>query len=589
MQPPSSVPSFPFPDMSSLLPQSIGDATSRSPVSSFTGDTPFPPHTAPAGAQNQSSSPSSGPNTLSDWGAVTDSTAPSSSGSQPVASGSQVLKPSSSSLAERRGTATPDLSQSLPTKFTPIGTGSSTPFTPYPSGRPRLKASSSSPGISIEQHEPEVPHSHLSEVISQRAATAATMRWAGVGVAIAPLALPSPEHELTDPFRHYNKSLPPPTPNEIPPSPKRMRASSIASSIGHSPTVARLRDRDFWEGTQEVSPDLLPPIPGSTQPTLADDENAVPRATISALSSPAILSKKSSRSSVGSSRGRPRDYFSLKPPPAPRHPAAPDDSDSGADSGSQSGRSSPSSVYETPQLWETPGPGGLPSAGLRPFTKLPAAAVVGSSLKLPSLPTIFSPEAQEDRAMFERSDSSTSTATASTLTPRADDGPDDSPGTDIHETPHAQPLRQAPFLPRPSLAARAVTQAELFPTIGHPAGDVAGASDDALLVPATFIEPLPVVMHSSSGRSQAGALGTSSEESAFHDKGYLCAPMPPNESARLRALYMHNIMFTGPDMNFERLTHLIKLVFNTKMVMISLIDSKVQWFKSECTCASRCV
>ncbi|KAH7106255.1 hypothetical protein BKA62DRAFT_288295 [Auriculariales sp. MPI-PUGE-AT-0066] len=57
--------------------------------------------------------------------------------------------------------------------------------------------------------------------------------------------------------------------------------------------------------------------------------------------------------------------------------------------------------------------------------------------------------------------------------------------------------------------------------------------------------------------------------------------MPPNETARLRALYKHNIMFTGADMNFERLTHLVKLVFNCKMVMISLIDTEVQWFKSE--------
>ena len=37
-----------------------------------------------------------------------------------------------------------------------------------------------------------------------------------------------------------------------------------------------------------------------------------------------------------------------------------------------------------------------------------------------------------------------------------------------------------------------------------------------------------------------------------------------------------NIWNTGPDMNFDRIAHLAKLVFNTKGVMVSLIDSNEQ-------------
>ena len=40
--------------------------------------------------------------------------------------------------------------------------------------------------------------------------------------------------------------------------------------------------------------------------------------------------------------------------------------------------------------------------------------------------------------------------------------------------------------------------------------------------------------------------------------------------------YRFNIWYTGPDMNFDRIAHLAKLVFNTKGVMVSLIDSNEQ-------------
>lgn len=37
-----------------------------------------------------------------------------------------------------------------------------------------------------------------------------------------------------------------------------------------------------------------------------------------------------------------------------------------------------------------------------------------------------------------------------------------------------------------------------------------------------------------------------------------------------------NIWSTGPDLNFDRIAHLTKLVFNTKGVFLSLVDGNEQ-------------
>lgn len=62
--------------------------------------------------------------------------------------------------------------------------------------------------------------------------------------------------------------------------------------------------------------------------------------------------------------------------------------------------------------------------------------------------------------------------------------------------------------------------------------------------------------------------------------GFLPAPMGPRELERRKALYSFNILHTGKDMNFDRITHLCKLMFNTKMVALSLLDADTSWYKS---------
>ncbi len=81
----------------------------------------------------------------------------------------------------------------------------------------------------------------------------------------------------------------------------------------------------------------------------------------------------------------------------------------------------------------------------------------------------------------------------------------------------------------------------------------------------------------SSHAMDAGGGRTPNEEALFIELGYLVPPYPPDELDRRRALYQFNIWNTGPDINFERIEHLTKLVFSTKTVIISLIDGNEQY------------
>lgn len=70
-------------------------------------------------------------------------------------------------------------------------------------------------------------------------------------------------------------------------------------------------------------------------------------------------------------------------------------------------------------------------------------------------------------------------------------------------------------------------------------------------------------------------------EEIYERLGFLPAPLPPNEELRRKALYRFNILNTAPDVNFDRIAHLAKLVFSTKIVLIALTDTDTQWHKSE--------
>ncbi|MEK7763294.1 MAG: PAS domain S-box protein [Nitrospirota bacterium] len=59
------------------------------------------------------------------------------------------------------------------------------------------------------------------------------------------------------------------------------------------------------------------------------------------------------------------------------------------------------------------------------------------------------------------------------------------------------------------------------------------------------------------------------------------APLPPDESARLDALYQYEILDTPPEEVFDGLTHLAAQVCGTPIALVSLIDPTRQWFKAK--------
>ncbi len=58
------------------------------------------------------------------------------------------------------------------------------------------------------------------------------------------------------------------------------------------------------------------------------------------------------------------------------------------------------------------------------------------------------------------------------------------------------------------------------------------------------------------------------------------APLPPQESLRLQALYRLQILDTQVESVFDRLTELAAHLYGAEIALISLIDANRQWFKS---------
>ncbi|KAN0063891.1 hypothetical protein ACQY0O_003497 [Thecaphora frezii] len=70
-------------------------------------------------------------------------------------------------------------------------------------------------------------------------------------------------------------------------------------------------------------------------------------------------------------------------------------------------------------------------------------------------------------------------------------------------------------------------------------------------------------------------------EKFYVEHGYLPFILPPNEESRLHALYRYGPPKIAGDPNFERIAHLVKLVFNSKLVLITLVGENEQTFQTE--------
>lgn len=92
--------------------------------------------------------------------------------------------------------------------------------------------------------------------------SAAAMRLAAARVSIAPLALPSPEHELTDPMRGATAIIPGSHPADSFPPDSHLSKSSV---------IRKTRLSSFWQGTQDVEDTRLPTIELHPPGRAADD------------------------------------------------------------------------------------------------------------------------------------------------------------------------------------------------------------------------------------------------------------------------------------------------------------------------------
>ncbi|KAJ1307554.1 hypothetical protein OPQ81_001651 [Rhizoctonia solani] len=364
------------------------------------------------------------------------------------------------SIASRRGTATPDLSGS--------SNHSVHPNFPYINAPRKVQRSHSDVEVRSPGGVPPVTLPALPSPSVDRAATAATIRWAGSGVSVAPYALPSPEAaELLDPMRKAHPVL------------------------NHPSSHSKSRLSNFWEESPQdpVPPPIIIPQPPSP-------EEAILKEKAGTRLHPLQKSSSSSTRRPSNSQG---DYFSRSPSliqsrAHSRSPASDNSRDvSGQLSASYNQPPNPSvslSATTWTNLTAPPSRANLADVCLPDPFRGSVLSSVGSGLKLDSGPHLgngYSPV--PDQLLTSLSSS-----------------------VDMEFfTPNETPIKP---------------------------------DDD-------------------------------------DQPSYLVPPFPPDELERRKALYRFNILHTSRDVNFDRITHLCKLVFSTKMVIISLIDKDEQWFKSE--------
>ena len=307
-------------------------------------------------------------------------------------------------------------------------------------------------------------------------ATAAAIRLAAARVSVAPLALPSPEHELTDPLRGVTATIPGSHPDAF--------AHSDHLPLVSPNTARKTRLSSFWQGTQDVDEGIGLPLSSNTDPESSALDDMTDGGSL-APEEDAPEPQPGSRRSAGG-----HSFMATLPPataPALAVPEQPDDDYFGSIEPSR---------YHGPALH--PDHPTLP----------PVPRLVADISRQASAPP-FDPAPQSVPALPRRICLTRQTSA---------------------------PLPTASLYERRSRTARPASESQVNNLAGRAA----------------------------------------KEEQMFSELGYLAPPNPPNELERRRALYKYNIWGTHPDPNFDRIAHLVKLVFNTRIVVVSLIDATEQ-------------
>ncbi|KAG8871035.1 His Kinase A domain containing protein [Tulasnella sp. 332] len=379
---------------------------------------------------------------------------------------------------------------------------------------------------------------------------AATVLWAGVGVQVAPLSLPSPipsthsrgvgamttlERVRTRTASSNNgrtrldtiRASPLGSPNEGP------AVEAFESPLVSSSSISKRRSREGSAGGFSVGPSVMTPfmtpfITAPSSPQQSEYNQDSPRSS--------FVTKSSDQHR--------QDYFSTSLPTAKN-------SRSGA-------TSAPAHLVELNRSQYAyssggAGGGGLGTEGLMRTTRTPELRRLSViETMLPSMET--------------------STATSKEESPAGD-------GRLIGTTVPGMEIFMNPFT-----VCGAATGSIVIGS-SYDNGAVSQGTPPATSLPTATVPKHDLQTESTQGSpagiSMGDMIATTSSETSFASLGYLAPPLPPDERGRMQALHRYSILYTAKDVNFDRLSHLAKLVFNVKMVIISLIDGQNQWHKSE--------
>lgn len=372
----------------------------------------------------------------------------------------------------------------------------------------------------------------LSTPGAEAMAAAAAIRWAGSRVSLAPLALPSPERELTDPLHGYTAAIPGSHPPETP-------GGSRLSS--------------FWVGTQEVEDSAFNPI-ATSSPSPANSPVQLPSIDASVPPLPAAQQPLPLAAAEGTAaEARPSPLGEVNTP-TPRSPWP----------------TSEMSLEPGFGTLSTPGTPPAPSSVPLPSQQMPRRSSVppATAPVLPPAPSgysgdYFSSGASSGLAQAVATGHSSSSSRMSPPSRRSSQALRPLDEQHVPDTPST-----VPALPR-RLCLTRQTSAPLPQYLLKEKSSVTAA------------QQRKGGRKSADGGMPPHRLGRAvREEQMYAELGYLAPPMPPDELERRREVYKFNIWNTSPDPNFDRIVHLAKLVFNTKYVTISLADGNVEWCKA---------
>ncbi|KIM39991.1 hypothetical protein M413DRAFT_189339 [Hebeloma cylindrosporum] len=346
--------------------------------------------------------------------------------------------------------------------------------------------------------------------VSDIRATVATMRWAAARVDISPLALPSPEHELTDPMRGVTATIPGSHSQDM-----GLSNDYVATPGG----TRRSRLNGFWEGTTDVDGPGSPQQDPDAQFATITGSPSDPVITINAVPS----HRESTESSHPAGADDEKEYEELEVA-SQATPVAYLSSLASAPPASAPALTSyhGKSIVTTDYFGDVAGTSPLPRPAPKSEGTSPSSSSPPPQPQIPIPPVLLRNE---------------------------------------HSLPNTLEAVSVPALPRRLCLTRQTSSPlpESTPQVPRYLGGRA---------------PSETITSVKLGRA-------AKEERMFAELEYLAPPYPPDELERRRALYKFNIWNTGPDLNFDRIAHLAKLVFSTRGVAISLIDGHEQWAKSE--------